>query len=360
MNYFRNSHILIVDDVALHIQSAVAILKKQPFTIQVAKNPETAWLLIEKKTPDLILLDIHLEGADGFDLARCIKEHPAYQEIAIIFLTSSNDSASIEKGFELGGQDYITKPYHPSELLARVNAHLRIINQYRELQIAYQELDCFTHTVSHDLKSPLQVITQLVNLLETQGNYTPTQETIMEKIRCKCLSTEEMIQKLLSFSQIVQQEMELQTVELTPLFQKISKDFTLLYPDETIELDIAELPTVYADYELCHNIIQNVLSNAFKFSAGKEMIKIQVSAASDINGHKIIVTDNGSGFDPQQKAKLFHIFERLHSNDYEGSGVGLVTVKRLMEKFGGSVTIDSQLNQGTTLTLEFPQHFDRL
>ena len=152
MNRFRETvGILIVDDTPEHIKTAAAILKTLGYPIRAASNAEHALRLIEKQVPTVLLLDIAMPGMDGFELMRKLSKYPFYADMAILCVTASSDRQSIEQGFALGARDYVVKPYHSSELLARVKNHIQLVIQSKELKHSYEELDRFALNV-HDLR----------------------------------------------------------------------------------------------------------------------------------------------------------------------------------------------------------------
>lgn len=351
-------NILIVDDTPDHIQTAGSILKELHYPIRVAVSGASALAAIQKQVPTLILLDIQMEDMDGFSLCRQLMDDPSYQSIAIIFVTADTDRHSLQKGFSLGARDYIIKPYHKSELLSRVKAHIRISIQEQERQAAYDELDHFCHSVSHDLKSPLQVIQQLGHMLSSQDALQDDLESmeILSKIDQKCEQTIEMIRRLLDFSKMSEINCNLQPVSLTPLADCVFQELVLLEPDRDIQFRMETLPSIAGDDSLLRLLFQNIFSNSLKFTRLRETTDIQVASKETPSSWHIEIMDNGVGFNMEYSSRLFHVFERLHSQkDYEGSGVGLAIVKRIMQKHHGGVQITSSPGQGTTVILKFPK-----
>ena len=218
-----NINILIVDDTPEHIHIATSLLKTLGYPIRVSTSASKALTLIEKKKPTLILLDITMPDMDGFELCSLLKENPSYSDIAIIFMTSAQDEESIKKGFALGAQDYVVKPYNSSELLARVSTHIKLASQSIQLKASYKELDQFCHTVSHDLKSPLLVLKQLVNLLtlETKDLLSPTTKEIITRIENKSDDIILMIERLLEFSRINQIQCSFEKINISDIFYSV-------------------------------------------------------------------------------------------------------------------------------------------
>lgn len=350
-------NILIVDDTPEHILIATSILKQCNYVIRAAHNGTTALKQIEQRMPTLILLDINLPDQSGYEVCRKITSNPKYAHIAIIFMTSSNDEESIRQGFLSGARDYVVKPYHASELLARVNAHVKIVTQSLELAHTYKELDQFCHTVSHDLKSPLQVINQLCLMLENQfdTSLTSTQAEILSRLHIKCDQMIIMIERLLDFSKMTALPCNSEDVNLDTLFHSICNEMLLVEDKRSIMITQNTLPTIQGDSSLLSLLIQNVIGNAIKFTRNQTSAAIHIHYEIQNTFHVITIKDNGVGFDPSFGKKLFHVFERLHTKEeFEGSGVGLAIVERIMKRHNGFVGISGQPNEGATVTLRFP------
>lgn len=355
MNMKNNINILIVDDSLEHIRIASSILKSLGHPIRVANNGTTALKLIKEQIPTLILLDIIMPKINGFEICDILKHDPFYQDIAIILMTADQDEYSIQKGFSLGAQDYVVKPYKSSELIARVQTHIKLATQSNALKFAYKELNQFCHTVSHDLKSPLNVIKQLSNLLglELGDNLTADVKEILERIDIKSSEIILMIERLLEFSKMGQIECNFIDVDLSNLFNETIDELTSLEKsDRKIVFNIDKLPTISGDKTLLKFLIQNILSNSLKFSSKNDLTIINIFFKDCGDSYAISIQDNGAGFDMKYSNKLFHVFERLHSKEeFDGSGVGLAIVQRIIERHNGTVSIYGELNKGTTVTL---------
>lgn len=354
-------NILIVDDIPEHVIMAGNILKKLNYKIRVANNAATALKVIEKFNPSLILLDINMSGMNGFELCAKIKADEKYKDAAIIFITANHDINSINKGFSVGGQDYVIKPYNPDELTARVKAHIKIATQSIQLNNAYKELDKFCHSVSHDLKSPLQVIKQLIKMLLTELDENSSLNNdiskIAEKLNLKCTQSIKMIERLLEFSKVTSKDCNFEKVDLNELFKKIYQELISIEPTERqIKLKLSKLPTINGDLMLLTLLFQNILSNSLKFTRNTPQTIIEINSKKSDNENIITIKDNGAGFDMKYSKKLFNVFERLHTDtEFEGSGVGLAITQRIMNKHKGKITITGEQEKGATVTLFFPK-----
>ena len=352
---YETPGILIVDDLPDHIAFAGSILREQGYKVYAASSGESALKFLEKKLPDLIVLDVNMEGLSGFDVCKIIKEDPKTKDIPVIFLTAENSPEKIRKGFEIGCCDYVHKPFLKDEYLARVQTHLRISMQNRELAAAYKELNLFCSAVSHDLKAPLNVINLLIDTLKNELSDSGDEvEKIMTMIQEKSVALTKMIERLLEFSRLC---------NIRPLFEKLDPvklicdifiELKALEPERNITLKCGELPKIYGDRVLITTVFKNILSNAFKFTRKKEKAVITVSGRVKNSVTEISVKDNGAGFDMKYSDKLFGIFQRLHEQeDFEGSGVGLALIDRIMKRHGGSVKIKGEVDKGAEITLYF-------
>lgn len=358
-SYKEKINILIVDDTPEHIHIASSILKSLNYPIRVANNADTALTLIEKQIPTLLLLDVSLPTMNGFEICKLLKQNPLYEDMAIIFMTASGDEHSISKGFSLGAQDYVIKPYNSHELIARVNTHIKLVCQKKELKNSYKELDQFCHTISHDLKSPILVIRQLLSLLTEELNENSAEDVheILNQLDNKSKDTISMIERLLELSQVSHLECNFKQLNIEKIIKELFNELSSLEPNRKISLICSPLPTLTGDETLIKLLIQNVLTNALKFSKNNENTIINISFEDTNTFYKIFIKDNGVGFDMKYSNKLFNVFERLHNKeDFEGSGIGLSIIKRIIERHNGSVSITSQLNIGTCLYMKFPKY----
>lgn len=355
--YREAENILIVDDTPEHIKTAGTILKQLGCPIRVASSAECAVKLIEKQVPTVLLLDLTMPGMDGFALMQLLSKEPYYHDMAILCVTASSDRKSIERGFSLGARDYVIKPYHSTELLARVKSHLQIVNQAYELKHSYEELDQFCLNVSHDLRSPLYTISQLCDLLEKKLTVDPSGQVheILKRIHGKSVQTARMTERLLDLSRVSQTQCRKEIVDLNVLLPPLFEDLKTLNPDRDIIFQANKLPKIAGDSDLLEILFQNILGNAVKFTRDCTPAQITVSFRNLENGISVEVRDNGAGFKTEHGEKLFHVFERLHTHEeFEGTGVGLAIVKRIMRHHGGSASITGKPDEGACVFLRFP------
>jgi signal transduction histidine kinase len=357
----KQPEILLIDDTPEHIETVVSALKQYHFRIRVASRGSTGLKLLKDHQPDLILLDIYMPEMDGFEVCKQIKNDDNLCDIPVIFFTARNDEESIKKGFELGGQDYVTKPFHLSELLARVNTHIKLKQQNESLKEAYQELDSFCYSVSHDLKAPLCSIDKLAEYLLSDCLYKldKDDQELITNIHDKSKEVITMIDRLLEFSKMCKSEINYQTIDLTKTFTDIYDELILLHADRTVKLQLSELPQLQGDPVMIKLLVSNLLSNAFKFTGIRNTAIIEVTCSESSHEYTISVKDNGVGFDMRHSAKLFGVFQRLHpTSEFEGSGVGLAIIQRIIKRHHGQVWITGEVNNGATLTFRLPKNIN--
>lgn len=352
----NTEEILIVDDTPDHIAFAGSILKSEGYKVYAASSGEAALNFLNKKLPDLIVLDIKMAGMNGLEVCRIIKENPDTMNIPVIFLTSENSSEVIRKGFEIGCCDYVTKPFLKEEYLARVKTHLNISRQNRELSAAYNELNVFCSAVSHDLKSPLNVIKMLIDTLRDELGEDADDEVhkITDMINEKSTQLIVMIERLLEFSRMCNINPDFEMLNLNQIFNDIFNELKSLESERNITLIEGNLPEVTGDAVLIKMAVKNIMTNAFKFTKYRKNALITISSFEEEGYTVISIKDNGAGFDMAYSEKLFAIFQRLHDNrEFEGSGVGLAMVERIMRRHNGKVRIIGEKDKGAEIFLYF-------
>lgn len=352
----KNAEILIVDDIPDHIALESSILKNEGYKVYAVINGKMALDFLKDKHPDLIILDIKMDDLNGLEVCKIIKSNDLTKDIPIIFLTSENNPKIIKKGFDLGGCDYIVKPFIREEYIARVQTHLKISQQTHEINDAYNELKLFCSAVSHDLKSPLNVINMLIDALKNElgENQTKDITQITDMITDKSTQLVIMIERLLEFSKMYNVTPEMELLDIQLIIYEIFNELKSLELDRNIKLVCGDLPKIMGDDVLIRILIKNILSNAIKFTKNRELAIIEVKGIIDDDYIVISIKDNGAGFDMAYSNKLFKIFQRLHlSNEFEGTGVGLALVDRIMKRHGGKIKAFGEVEKGAEFLLYF-------
>ncbi|MDQ0202708.1 hybrid sensor histidine kinase/response regulator [Pectinatus haikarae] len=349
--------ILIIDDSPESIELASCILKRSDFTIRVAKSAQSALKLLQFQIPHIILLDVTMPEMNGFDFCQLLKNNVEYKKIPVVFLTASDDEESIKKAFAIGAQDYVTKPFKPAELIARVNTQLKLMQRTEDLENAYKSLDSFSYSVAHDLKSPLLSIKRLIDFLlqDCNGKFSSDEKTLAENIQEKTREVTAIIDHLLEYSHAGSKEISINKIDTNKIFFETYNELHTLEPSRKICFHLEKLPSIAADPILFKLLCQNILSNALKYTRKKDPAIIRVTCRQTEKYLVFSVTDNGAGFDMRYVKKLFHVFERLHSaREFEGSGVGLAICQRILQRQGGTAWITGKPDKGASFFFSLP------
>ena len=350
--------VLIIDDDPKQIMIASSILKSENCSVLAATKCTEAFEVIEREMPNLIVLDIVMPDMNGFEFCRKVKSNPKTSDIPIIFATSYNDSENIRKSFEAGGSDYVVKPFIKDEFLQRVKIRIKLSRQNQKLKRSYEELDKFCCMVAHDIRSPLYVIAQLIDIMKVQLQNGSDEE--VEKI-CKMITEKSnkvisMADSLLKFSKSTQESFAYSTVDLNVITSELFEDFKLIEKDRNIVFKKDNLPIVSGDANLFKTVMQNIIGNAVKYTCTREKAEIIVKSYENKGEYKISVSDNGIGFDMKYAKDIFEVFQRVPdtAEKFEGSGIGLSVVQKIIRRYGGNVSVNSVPNVGTTVEFTLP------
>jgi len=389
--------LLVIDDMPYNI--LLSFLSKKGFKVLVAHDGKDGIRMAELTQPDLILLDVTMPEMDGFEACQALKNHEKTQDIPVIFMTARTDIVDKLKGFELGAADYITKPLQLEEVLARVTTHLKLCKLHRQLQqeiinrkqveISLQaerdalaertaqlsqanvELahaarlkDEFLANMSHELRSPL---TAILGISQTflEEFYGPLNDKQRKSIRTLEESGEHLlalINDILDLSKIEAEKLtlNLNTVSVNDVCQaclRMTKEAAFKKQIRVATtLDYA-IDTIQADERRLKQILVNLLSNAVKFTPEGGSIRLEVNGDAEHGVIDFSVRDTGYGIAKEDMKHLFEPFVQVGgtlNRAQEGTGLGLSLVYRLAEMHGGSVSVESLVDQGSCFTISLP------
>jgi light-regulated signal transduction histidine kinase (bacteriophytochrome) len=226
-----------------------------------------------------------------------------------------------------------------------------------ELKEANEELQAFNYSVSHDLKSPLRVMQGYAEILNKKYRDKMPEEDakLLENISASAKRMNILTGNLLKFSSSAKVEMRYEMVDMQKLFEDCISECKALYPDAKYEVNVFPVPATRADKGLMLQVVSNLVSNAFKYSSKTHTPNIEIGTVIDGKANVYYVKDNGAGFDPSFKRKLFEPFSRWHSNaDYEGSGIGLAIAERIVNRHHGEIWAESKVGEGSTFYFSLP------
>jgi PAS domain S-box-containing protein len=242
--------------------------------------------------------------------------------------------------------------------LLNLELEQRVVERTAQLQAANKELEAFSYSVSHDLRAPLRHVIGFVALLQDEAGPTLSTQSLryLTKISDAAGRMGQLIDDLLSFARIGRAELRKANVALDPLVADIIKEIKSDLPDRRIEWIIHQLPNVRADRSLLRLVFVNLIENAVKFTSKRPEARIDIGTAAGASGETVIfVRDNGAGFNQAYAGKLFGVFQRLHSQvEFEGTGIGLANVERIVRRHGGRVWAEGAVNQGATFSITIP------
>ncbi len=355
MNNETNTNILVVDDTPENLRLLMGILAEQDYRVRPVPSGTRALSTVQIELPDLILLDIKMPDMSGYEVCEQLKADERTRDIPVIFLSALNKVEDKVKGFEVGGVDYITKPFQVQEVLARVKTHLTLQQMRKalekknvEFEAVNKELRDFAYSVSHDLKAPLRGINQLVHRL-VQDYADAFDEKGKEMTELLCNRVKRMgnlIDGILEYSRAGRIEEKHEQIDLNTLVNDVLE---MIAPPESMQIAVEnDLPTVVGDRTRLEQVFQNLFSNAVKFM-DKPAGTITIGCADEGSYWTFSVTDNGPGIDEQDHEKIFQIFQTLTPREkHENTGVGLAIVKKIVALYGGEIWVESAVGKGST------------
>lgn len=355
------ARLLIVDDEVAQMQALCDTLEDHGYQVLGRTNGEEALVALQHAPFDLLLADLMMPGMNGIGLLRAAL---AIDPMLVgIIMTGEGTISTAVEAMQSGALDYILKPFKLSAILPVLgrgltmrrlrleNAALerRVREHAAELEAANRELDAFTQSASHDLRSPLNAVLGFSTLLVNEfGPHIPVeQRNWLVHIEQSAQRMSQLIDALMRLSKVGRQALSLQTVDMTSLVRSVVDDLRQEQPQRHVTVQLGELPKALADASLLRQLFVNLLSNAFKFTRNTERAVIEVGCEPRGAEHVFFVRDNGPGFDMTRADRLFDAFQRFHQADqFEGSGVGLSIVQRIVQRHGGRLWAEAAPGRG--------------
>lgn len=361
--------ILIVDDVMSNVLLLKVLLTNEKFAIATASNGRQALEQVEKENPDLVLLDVMMPDMSGFEVAQHLKSNPNTADIPIIFLTALNSTADIVKGFQVGANDFISKPFNKEELIIRVTHQISLVSCQRlilskteELQRTIAGRDKLYSVIAHDLRSPMGSIKMVLNMLILNLPSEKIGAEMYELLTMANQTTEDvfsLLDNLLKWtkSQIGKLNVVYQDVDLVEVTDGVIEIFSMVASLKKIRIREMkpEKMMVNADIDMLKTVVRNLLSNAIKFSKENSEVLVKME---EVDGMAVVsVQDYGCGISEEGQKKLLHTdthFSTFGTNNEEGSGLGLLLCKDFVVKNGGKLWFTSKEGEGSIFSFSIP------
>ena len=361
--------ILIVDDVMSTVLLLKVLLTNEKFAIATASNGRQALEQVEKENPDLVLLDVMMPDMSGFEVAQHLKSNPNTADIPIIFLTALNSTADIVKGFQVGANDFISKPFNKEELIIRVTHQISlvaakrlILSKTEELQRTIAGRDKLYSVIAHDLRSPMGSIKMVLNMLILNLPSEKIGAEMYELLTMANQTTEDvfsLLDNLLKWtkSQIGKLNVVYQDVDLVEVTDGVIEIFSMVASLKKIRIREMkpEKMMVNADIDMLKTVVRNLLSNAIKFSKENSEVLVKME---EVDGMAVVsVQDYGCGISEEGQKKLLHTdthFSTFGTNNEEGSGLGLLLCKDFVVKNGGKLWFTSKEGEGSIFSFSIP------
>ena len=403
--------VLIVDDTRANIIALKKTLELHDIDVDTAESGEEALKKILKTNYCLIIMDVQMPGLDGFEVVKILSGNKRTKDIPVIFLSALNiEKKYIFKGYETGAVEYITKPVDSDLLILKVKTFIKIYEQQNELkgmkdllskeikirkeaqdnleikiaertkelvlkneelELRNHELQQFSWVVSHDLNEPIRKIQIFIKIIKEL--YLTADEKAIDYVDRTIKSAERMqtlITDLLAYSRLSSQ-VKPETTDLNVVLQEVISDFDYMIERKNATIKTSELPTIDSIPSQLRQVFQNLIGNALKFSGNTDHPVIEITSeiiadksfespvSSDGKFCRIVVKDNGIGFDEIYLDRIFIIFQSLNDRQkYEGTGIGLAIAKKIIEKHNGLITAKSQIGEGASFIIILPLKYE--
>lgn len=352
--------ILVVDDTPSYLEILGQLLVEEGYEVFAVKSGERALLMMERKIPDLILLDVTMPEMSGFEVCKKVKSLAHLKEIPIIFLTAKIEEEDVLRGFQLGAVDYVRKPFNVAELLSRVSTHLELKFSREELKKMNAHKDKFFSVISHDLRSPFSsLFTSSQMLAQEYEKFTDEErKKLLQGIGSKSKKIYYLLENLLQWSmaQIGRVTWRPEKIHLSSLLDESVYLFKeeAEKKDNRLQVEVGKDIQVYGDSNMIQTVLRNLVSNAIKFTSGGLIL---VTAREKGNWVEVIVSDTGVGMTEGDLEKIFNAegHSTYGTANEKGSGLGLILCKEFVERNSGEFWVKSEIQKGSQFSFTLPK-----
>ncbi len=361
------ANILVADDTVENLRLLVNMLGGQGYEVRPVTGGRQALAAAERDPPDLILLDINMPDMNGYEVCAELGRRPALAGIPVIFLTALSEVADKVRAFDVGGVDYITKPFQLEEVQVRVRTHLELRRARRELSENLEKLralellrDDLVHMIVHDMRSPLMTLIGHLGFVQKDAEKVLTKDSLqdLEAAVHAAKVVAHMANDLLDVSRLEHSRIPLERLEhdLCTLSRAVVEALAALDPRRVIELVAPEAVHISCDAELIRRVLENLVGNAIKHTPASG--RVIVSASATPGGARVTVSDEGSGIPEHAKQRIFEKFGTVatrRDQQYHSVGLGLAFCKLAVSAHGGDIGVTAREPRGSTFWFELPR-----
>jgi len=359
------ARILIVDDELSALYTLEMLLSAEPYDITLASSPEDAFLQLKNEPPDVILLDVMMPNVTGYDFCQRLKGDERWRHIPVILVTALSSKDDVVRGLNSGADEFVSKPVNGPELRARLRSMLRIKQQYDEIQSTLELREELANMIVHDMRTPISAIVLYIDLMKRLKGSPERVEQILPKIHSQAQRLNAMLTDMLVVAKMNAGKLVLKCapVDVAELIESTVRDQEAAAAANHIKVTV-ELPAnrqeVSLDTKLMRRTIDNLLSNALKFSSENSTITVRLEYTeqdSFSNGHRpglyIEVIDEGPGIPEEYRESVFDSYEvvKMKSADIPQVGIGLAFCKMVVEAHGGEIWVDGNDPTGAIFTI---------
>lgn len=357
--------ILVVDDQSANVKVVGILLGRNGYEVIPAASGPEALDALETQTPDLILLDMMMPGMDGFELLSAIRAQPALRDVPAVFLTAAHDRDLLLRAFESGAVDYVTKPFMPEELLARVGAHIGLKQTRDRLERVARERQELVNLVAHDLKNPLTSVLFASEMLKQPDCNPERAPRYLQIIEDSAQDAVGYIRRYLegqanAANSAKARSMSTQSACLRDTADWLAERYELQFENSGMRLSL-RVPEVTGRVSIealvLRQVAENLVTNAMKYARAGGELELVVRASSP--GYwQLLAQDRGPGIPAAKQRELFKPFQRLAEHDPAGglsSGLGLSLARQIVIDAGGRLWYEDRDGGGACFIIELPQ-----
>ncbi len=356
--------ILVVDDQAANVRVVSILLGRQGYEVISAANGAEALEAIAAQLPDLFLLDMMMPGMDGFELLAALREVPALRQVPAVFLTAAHDRDLLLRAFDAGAVDYVTKPFMPEELLARVAAHIGLKQARDRLERVARERQELVNLVAHDLKNPLSSVlfaSQMLRLPDGKPERAPRYLDVIHDSASDALGyIRTYLENQARMSRSEDEHHTAARCSLGDTLTWLATRYELQLEAQGMRLSIASPDPdawVAIDAQVLRQVAENLVSNAMKYARDGGLLDL-VARRGAPGYWQLVAQDRGPGIDEARQRELFRPFHRLTAHDPANglsSGLGLSLAKQIVAVAGGQLWYESREDGGARFVVELPE-----